>query len=153
MKYVIAIDISLSSSGVAIFSQDGKIKKLLTVETDSKSDTQIRLKKIADEMNKIKKEYSPSVVVLEQGFSRFNISTQQLFRCHGLINYLFWDVEQVYYHSTTVRKVVYGKGNIKKEILRDYILEKYKDIEFRNLDESDAVGVGLCFFKDKGILI
>jgi Holliday junction resolvasome RuvABC endonuclease subunit len=76
MKNIIAIDISLSSSGVAIFSQDGKIKKLLTVETDSKSDTQIRLKKIADEMNEIKKEYKPSVVILEQGFSRFNISTQ-----------------------------------------------------------------------------
>lgn len=153
MQHIIAIDISLSSSGVAIFSQDGKIKKLLTVETDSKSGTQIRLKKIADEMNKIKKEFNPKIVVLEQGFSRFNVSTQQLFRCHGLINYIFWDIEQVYYHSTTIRKVVYGKGNIKKEVLRDFILEKHKDIEFRNLDESDAVGVGLCFFKDRGILI
>ena len=30
MEYIIALDMSLSSSGVAIFSQDGKLQKLIT---------------------------------------------------------------------------------------------------------------------------
>ena len=56
MEYIIALDMSLSSSGVAIFSQDGKLQKLITIETDAKSETQIRLKKIGKELEKIKKE-------------------------------------------------------------------------------------------------
>ena len=56
MEYIIALDMSLSSSGVAIFSQDGKLQKLITIETDAKSETQIRLKKIGRELEKIKKK-------------------------------------------------------------------------------------------------
>jgi len=52
MEYIIALDISLSSSGIAIFSQDGKLQKLITIETDAKSETQIRLKKIGKELDK-----------------------------------------------------------------------------------------------------
>jgi Holliday junction resolvasome RuvABC endonuclease subunit len=152
MEYIYALDLSLSSTGVAIFNQDGKIKKLLTIETDSKSETQIRLKKIGSEFLKIKKEYNPKVIVIESGFTRFNVSTQMLFRVHGLAQYIFSEIEQVYYYPMTIRKVVCGKGNVKKEQMRDFIIKKYGNIKFKNFDESDAFGIGLCWFMDKGIL-
>lgn len=152
MEYVIALDLSLSSTGVAIFNQDGSIKKLVTIETDSKSETQIRLKKIGSELLKIKKEFPSKVVVVESGFTRYNISTQQLFKCHGVAQYIFSDIEQVYYYPMTIRKIVCGKGNVKKEFMRDFILEKYGNIKFRNFDESDAFSIGVCWFIDNGIL-
>ena len=54
---------SLSSSGVAVFSQDGKLQKLITIETDAKSETQIRLKKIGRELEKLRKEYKPMYIL------------------------------------------------------------------------------------------
>ena len=152
MKYVIALDLSLSSTGVAIFREDGTCVKTETIETSTHDETPIRLKRIASKIKSIKKKYQASTIIIEQGFSRFNISTQQLFRVHGLINYLFCDTEQKYYHSTSVRKVVLGKGNAKKEEVRNFILEKYNQISFNSMDESDAFAAGLCFFIEKGIL-
>lgn len=152
MEYIIALDLSLSNSGVAVFSQDGKIKKLLSIATDPSQETPIRLKNIGSKLLKLKKEYKPKVVVIEEGFTRYNISTQQLFKVHGLVNYLFAGTEQIRYYSGTVRKLVTGKGNIKKEEARDYILNKYKNIEFEDLDQSDAFLLGLCYFIDKKII-
>lgn len=152
MNYILALDLSLSCTGCAIFSQDGILQKLISIETDSKSETKIRLKKIADEFIKIKKEYNPKIILIEQGFYRFNISTEQIFRVHGIANYIFWKSKQIYYHSTTIRKIVVGKGNIKKDEVRDFILKQYPNIIFKNYDESDSMAVGLCYFIDEGIL-
>jgi crossover junction endodeoxyribonuclease RuvC len=152
MEYVIALDLSLSSSGVAIFSQDGKLKKLITIETDAKSETQIRLKKIGTELNKIKKEYKPKVVVSEHGFTRFHKSTQLLFMVHGISQYIYSDKEIVYYYPMTIRKIVCGKGNVDKEYVRDFINSKYGNIKFKNYDESDATAIGLAYFIDTGVI-
>lgn len=152
MSYIIALDLSLVSTGVAIFNEDGKCVKLDTIETSAKDETKIRLKVIADRIIKIRKEYRIELVLCEQGFSRYNIATQMLFRVHGLINYLFSDVEQKYYHSTTIRKIIMGKGNAKKIEVQKYINDKYKNLNFKNYDESDSYAVGLAWFIEKGIL-
>lgn len=152
MSYIIALDLSLVSTGVAIFNEDGKCVKLDTIETSAKDETKIRLKIIGDKIIKIKKEYKPILVLVEQGFSRYNVATQMLFRVHGLINYLFADTEQKYYHSTTIRKIVMGKGNAKKIEVQKYINDKYKNLNFKNYDESDSYAVGLCWFIERGIL-
>lgn len=152
MGYIIALDLSLVSTGVAIFNEDGKCVKLDTIETSAKDETKIRLKVIADRIIKIRKEYRIELVLCEQGFSRYNIATQMLFRVHGLINYLFSDVEQKYYHSTTIRKIIMGKGNAKKIEVQKYINDKYKNLNFKNYDESDSYAVGLAWFIEKGIL-
>lgn len=152
MEYIIALDLSLSSTGVSIFNQDGRIQKIITIETDSKSETQFRLKKLGKELLKIKKEFSPIKIIIESGFTRFNISTQMLFRCHGVAQYIFSDIEQIYYYPMTIRKIVCGKGNVDKKTLQNFILNKYKNVKFKNMDESDSFGIGLAYFMDKGIL-
>jgi len=96
-------------------------------------------------------KYTPSIVVIEQGFSLHNTSTQAIFRVHGLANYIFSEYEQIYYPASTVKKVVTGRGNSKKEEVRDAIISKNPNITFNSLDESDAFGVGETFFVKKGI--
>jgi crossover junction endodeoxyribonuclease RuvC len=149
MKYIVGLDLSLSSTGVAIFNQDGKLKKVMTIETSPKLETQIRLKKIGEELLKIKKEYNPTISVLEEGFVRFNTSTKQLYRVHGIAQYIFADIEQKYYFPMTIRKIVCGKGNVDKEYMRNEVLKLFPKIKFKNYDESDAVGIGLAYFMDK----
>lgn len=152
MEYIIALDMSLSSSGVAIFSQDGKLQKLITIETDAKSETQIRLKKIGRELEKLRKEYKPRTVVSEHGFYRFHKSTSLLYMVHGISQYIFADTEIIYYYPMTIRKILCGKGNVDKEYVRDFINKKYPKIKFKNYDESDATAIGLSYFFDKGII-
>ena len=118
----------------------------MTIDTHKEKETKLKLKLIGDDFKKLMKVYPPSVVVIEQGFTRFNASTQAIFRVHGLVNYLFCDYEQIYYPSTTVKKVVGGKGNMSKEELQKSIIEENSRVDFDNYDESDAYAVGLTYF-------
>lgn len=152
MNYIFAFDLSLASTGIAIFSEDGTCEELVTIETNSKDETALRLKKIADKIIKLKKEYTPNLVLIEKGFSRYNTSTQQVFRVHGLVNYLFAGTKQKYYPSSAIRKTVVGIGNVKKKFVRDFISEKYGYLNFKNFDESDAVACGLAWFIEEGII-
>lgn len=148
--YIYALDLSLNSTGVCLFTNDGKFVKALTIDTHSEKETKLKLSIIGAEFINLIKEYPPSIIVIEQGFSLFNASTQALFKVHGLINYLFAPYEQIYYPASTVKKVVGGKGNMTKEEIRDIIFNKYS-IEFKTLDESDAFAVGETYFIKKGI--
>ena len=69
-----------------------------------------------------------------------------LYRVHGLAQYIFYNIEQIYYHATTVRATVMKKGNANKEELRNFILNKYKNLKFDDDDQSDAYALGLCHF-------
>lgn len=148
---VIAFDLSMSNVGYSVFSDDGQFIRTGSIETNGKESTPLRLKCIAKEMKKLKKE-KPTTVVIERGFYRFAGSTQQVFRVHGITNLLFADVEQVEIHATSVRKTVSGHGNMKKEQMEEYVKENYPNFKYKNLDEMDSFVLGMAYFKQKGIL-
>lgn len=151
IKYIYALDLSQNSSGVCIFTNDGKLVKMLTIDTNSEKETKLKLRMIGDEFVKIMKQYPPDIVVIEQGFTLYNPSTQAIFRVHGLINYLFSEQEQVYYPASTVKKIITGKGNSTKEDVAEVLRKKYPKIKFRNYDESDSFAVGETYFIKQGI--
>ncbi len=150
-KYVYSLDLSLNSTGVCIFTNDGQFIKSMTIDTNSEKETKLKLKKIGNEFIRLIKEYTPEIVLIEQGFTLFNTSTQAIFRVHGLVNYLFSQYEQIYYPATTIKKIIGGKGNMKKEEIQEVIYKKYPNVKFKNLDESDAFSIGEAYFIKKGI--
>lgn len=150
-KYVYGLDLSLNSTGVCLFTNDGQFVKALTIDTHSEKETPLKLGIIGKAFLELIEKYPPEIVIIEQGFSLFNASTQMLFRVHGLVNYLFAEYEQIYYPASTVKKVITGKGNVSKEEVRDAILKEHPEIKFKNFDESDAFGVGMTYFTKKGI--
>jgi Holliday junction resolvasome RuvABC endonuclease subunit len=81
------------------------------------------------------------LLILERGFSRYNITTQQLFRVHGIINLLFKDIPQLYYAPTTIKKGICGTGKAKKEEIYKAIKELYPNILCKNDDESDSLAI------------
>jgi Holliday junction resolvasome RuvABC endonuclease subunit len=151
MSYVWGLDLSLSSTGVAIFSDDGGFVTSLTIDTKAEKETKLKLKAIGNKYIELIKLYPPSVIVIEQGFSLHNISTEQIFRVHGITNYLLCEYEQIYYPPATVKKTITGKGNATKEEVQLYIHMEYPNIVFGTLDESDAFGVGKTYFIKEGI--
>ena len=150
-KYIWAFDISLSRTGVSIFSEDGKFIDVFSIDTTKIDSLGGKLKFIGDTILKFKEKYPAKKIVIEQGFTKYNISTQAIFRVNGLVNYLFWDVENVYYAATTIKKCITGRGNAKKEEVREMILKNYPSVRFDNLDQSDSFSVGLCFLKKNGL--
>ncbi len=148
---VISFDLSMSNVGYSIFSDDGLFFMTGSIETNGKDSTPKRLKHIAKEMKKLKKE-NPKTIVIERGFYRFAGSTQQIFRVHGITNLIFADIEQIEIHATSVRKTVFGHGNMKKEQVEEYVKQSYPDFKYNNLDEMDSFVLGLAYFKQKGII-
>jgi Holliday junction resolvasome RuvABC endonuclease subunit len=149
---IICFDLSLSNTGVAIFDADGRCIKLLSIDTQKEKTHPLKLRKIEKTLRSIKKKYKPSVVVIEESFTRFNKSTHAIYKVRGITELIFYDAEQVCYHATTVRKEVLGRGNLKKEDLRNYIVGHYENITFSDYDQSDAFGLGLCYLKKRGVI-
>jgi len=152
MKYIWALDVSMKNTGVSIFTNDGKHCDTFSIETGEKDLHQKRLKYLYDEILKKRKKYKPELVVIEEGFFRFIRSTQVLFRAFGVVQLAFHDVEQTLYQSTTIKKIVAGRGNCGKDDLKDAIHHRYPKIKFKNFDESDSFATGLTYFIKKGIL-
>jgi Holliday junction resolvasome RuvABC endonuclease subunit len=150
-KFVYALDLSLNSTGICIFTNDGRFVEAMTIDTHKETETKFKLKLIGEKFIELIRKYSPELVVIEQGFTLFNKSTQAIFRVHGVANYIFCSYEQIYYPATIVKKTCGGAGNLKKEELREIIRVEYPDIEFKTLDESDAFAIGRTYFIKKGI--
>lgn len=150
-KYLWALDISLSCTGIAIYDL-GTDKFVLvdSIPTDkvkSKKDryhNALKLKHIEEKIINLAIDFPPSLLVMERGFSRFPTSTQVIFRTHGLINYLFHEVNQLYFPPKTIKEAIL-KGNATKKEVREAIEKTYDYIDFKNEDESDAVSIGLCY--------
>jgi len=149
---IIAFDLSLSNTGIAIFDDNGQCKELVSIDTHKEKTHPLKLILIEKIMRSLKRKYKPKIIIIEESFTRFNKSTQAIYKVRGITDLIFYDVEQICYHATSVRKEILGHGNAKKEELQKFILENYKNIEFKNTDESDAFGVGLCYFKKKGVI-
>jgi Holliday junction resolvasome RuvABC endonuclease subunit len=148
-KYIYAFDLSLSCVGITIFGNDAKPVLITSVDTRSEKEHQMKLKIIADFLLDLRKKYEPEKIIVEGGFSRFNASTQAVYKCHGICQYLFSDVPQLFFPPSTIKKIVGGRGNIDKDGLRKIIENKY-NVSFSNMDESDSFAVGLCYFIKMG---
>ena len=151
MNNVFAFDLSISCVGVSIFGNDGHPKWVGHVETKSEKLHQRKLKIIADYMLWLKNEYPPDLTIVEGGFSRFNASTQAIYKVHGIFQYIYYDISQVYYPPSTIKKIVGFRGNMKKDDLRK-IIEQRCDVSFANNDESDSYAVGLTWFISQGLI-
>ena len=148
-QYIYGLDLSMSDTGVTIFDGDKPVF-IGSIATNPKKTHGERLKEIYDFLSFLKDKYTPDVVCIERGFNRFNKSTEVVFRVHGCVNMLFYDVEQIYYSPKEVKSTLVD-GKASKEELENKILELYPDVKFRNNDESDSFAIVLThLYKEKG---
>ena len=150
-KYIYGLDLSMSCTGVSIFDKDGNIQFICNIPTKDKDTHGKRLKVIADKFLELKEKYPPDKIIIERAFSRFNTATAVLYRVHGLVSYLFWDVEQIYYTPKTIKMNIL-KGNATKKQIQQTINSVYPNIVFNCEDESDSFSVGINYFIEHNIL-
>lgn len=142
----------MENTGVTIFDlHTYKPIHISSIPTNKKHTHGKRLYIIAQELISLKDKYPPSVIAIERGFSRFNTSTQVIYRVHGLINYLFHDIEQVYYPPKKIKEAIV-KGDASKKMVREMIESKYPDVNFDDEDQSDSFAIGLCYMIENKLI-
>lgn len=147
-KFLYGLDISLTCTGVVIYDLEKRdfvfIGSFNTEKIKKKKDryhNALKLKEKGEWLVQLMEQYPPYFVSIERGFSQWNNATQNIFRAHGIVNYLFWDTPMVYYPPKLVKeRLVHGSAT--KEDLANCIKAKYNYI-FSNEDESDAFAVAL----------
>jgi len=145
-KYIWSFDLSLSNTGFCIWDLDGNPLHVFSVKTTDKQSHPNRLRTIGNFILGKKEAFPTELIVIESGFTKFNKSTQALFKVLGVIQYLFYDCKQIFYASTTIKKAVCGYGKATKDQVAYIILQEYPNLQINNDDESDAVAIGVCHF-------
>ena len=141
-KYLYGLDLSMSETGIAIFNIDTyEPIHITSIKTNAKDEYSDRLHMQREYMKDLIDRYPPYEVAIEKGFTAHNVSTQVIYRIHGVAQELFHECPQFYYAPTTVKKLISGNGRSSKEVVQASILKRYPAIEFDNEDQSDAVGV------------
>ena len=151
-EYIIALDLSLLNTGYTICDNNFKVAKIGSIPTNAKDSIDERLDVIWEKLWELREMYPPCIVLIERGFTKFNIATQQLYRVQGIANLVFKSVKQVYYSPTTIKKTITGSGKSKKEDVQAKIIELYPNIKFNNKDESDSFALLVYYvhYKRKG---
>lgn len=148
-EVVLALDISLNSTGWAVVTCDNGQARLLDfgeIPTDTKATHGERLRVIRNELLKLSGRFPVTTVVKEAGFSRFPKETQALFKAHGVTEEMFADFGVKEYAPSTIKKIIAGNGRAKKkevEIGARKILSLDASVQFNTDDASDAVAVAL----------
>lgn len=149
-EYIMALDTSLSNTGIAIFNTKKEPILITSIMTDSSESFSIRLHTIADGILNIAEKYSVKSVIAEKGFFRYVKSSNTLNRLLGAIIYVLEEYDIEFIASSSIKKCLTGRGNANKQEVQDAILRIYPDIIFENFDESDAVGVMISYFEGCG---
>ena len=134
----------MTCTGVCVFDLGTQQPVFIgSIKTKPKETHGERLNAIRNYMRDIINTYKPYEVAIEKGFTMHNTSTQVIYRVHGITNELFYEYPQFYYAPTTVKKLVGHHGKAKKDVVQQFVLKAYPNINFKNEDESDAVGVAI----------
>lgn len=146
-NYLIALDLSLNSTGVAVFS-GSSLTKSMTIKPNKKYSEHEKIIFIGEELTKIRDKFPAMEVAIEKGFFRFIKASEKLNKVHGLAMWIFKNSTLTMLNPTTVKKQLTGTGKASKEELRDLLMNKY-GCSFSSLDESDACAVGTVHVGNK----
>jgi len=148
-EYYVGLDMSLTSTGIAILSSN-KIELTYNIVTNnSQFDSRIaRLKFIVDDVFRVLSDYPSenTVVTIEHYAMHLFNSAYNLAELGGILRYLLYLKGYTYIEAppTTIKKFVTNKGNAKKEDVKLALYKNYGvDFEGEVNDISDSFAVAI----------
>lgn len=159
-KLVLSCDLSLTCPAFAILEVDTNTSTITVIEvshvkTVSKQPLGQRLFAIVIHLRNILDRFAITDVVMEKGFNKFAVATAQLQRVVGVVVLTLYRKDLAVFAEispTSVKKEITGNGKASKEELADALVMYVGPIDYKTNDESDAVGVGIAYAKQKGWL-
>ena len=156
---ILGLDLSLSSCGWSMITNEEHIIACDKICTDSKKNTEFeRIQIVVNEIKDLIEEHSIDIVVAEDQFFSKNPKTGlTLSKLMGAVIYVCMELEVPFnlLSPTQARKILTGDGKMKKEQMANYIRENYIDLgEFidrnciaKNSDKYDALVISLAWNK------
>lgn len=155
-KWTYFIDASTKRTGITLLRDDEK--KILITDIDfskakipnnlSRIEVQIvKFNYIKEKLDLFIKKYPPDKRIYMEGIfvkSAFLNSSEVLLKFHGFLILYFIKHDIKYIPPKTIKKVVTGNGNAKKEEVKKKLEENYK-LRFNNLDQSDSFALFICY--------
>jgi crossover junction endodeoxyribonuclease RuvC len=154
MIRIIGIDPGTAKIGFGVIDYEEQTKDVTLIKygliTLKESFSYAKIKKIYDVMVDLNEEFQPNFVAIENQFLGRNVQTL-LKLTHAktamMLAFLNYNEKIIIeeYPPATVKLTITGKGNATKEELEEVINRILKtEIDNKNLDVSDALGVALC---------
>lgn len=91
---------------------------------------------------------SPTLIVRERSFSKFNRETHIIQKVEGLTDVLLWSaLKKTFYEisPSEVKKQVTGDGRAEKQLVAESLPKYIGEQKYNNDDESDACAVAIAF--------
>jgi crossover junction endodeoxyribonuclease RuvC len=152
IQLVIGLDLSLTSTGIAVYNIIDDNIFTLAVSTSSKDIYMARYSKILKVIKDIDHFLLPVSLFFIEGYSlgSFGKSSamSNLIELGGIIKYDLASRGRSYISvpPTTLKKFITGKGNSKKEDIKLALYKKYGQ-EFKTSDEADAFSLAIMGIK------
>lgn len=151
-QFIIGLDLSLTSTGIGVYSFLEDTVSTETVKTTNKCSYMERYKFILDRLQEIDHFLLPSSIYFIEGYSFGSFgkssSMSNIIELSGIIKYdLTWrGRDYIDVPPTILKKFITGKGNAKKEDIKLALYKKYQK-EFKNSDEADAYALTMFGLK------
>lgn len=170
--HLYGLDISLKNTGVAIYDLESKqfvyigsfntegIKA--TKQYKNFDATSVKLNQLRDWFKELTEIYRPYYASIEQMVKvdrkidgkniGININeVKGIAKATGVIQEVLWNVPTSFYYPSEAKATII-RGNASKEVVKGAILKRFPDLEFNNLDESDATALALTQLINVGII-
>jgi crossover junction endodeoxyribonuclease RuvC len=148
---IVGIDCGTERTGFGVIDSDGRSHQFITagvIRTRTADALSWRLKKIADDLQKIITEYSPHAVAVEEVFYSVNAkSALKLAHVRGvaLLQAAHAGLAVSEYSALEVKMSVVGYGRAEKSQVQMMVQSLLRiSNEFPSFDASDALAVAIC---------
>ena len=151
-ELIIGLDISLTSTGMGIYSISEGTLTTESIKTNNKSPYMERYRTILDRIKEIDHFIVSGSIFFIEGYSFGSFgkssSMSNIIELSGIIKYDLTIRERTYVDvpPTILKKFITGKGNAKKEDIKLALYKKYQK-EFKNSDEADAYALTMFGLK------
>lgn len=161
MKYILAVDPSLTSTGYSVLTEDKQIREIHRIASTTKDGTENqRIHNILSELDRMVKYYNITEIAIEDGFTGPNKKgSLSLAKLRGAIVGYFGMKGCIVDESEpkTTRVNMGLKGNASKEEVAEYIINLYPELisiigpysdknnKSKTSDMYDSVCIGLAY--------
>ena len=151
---ILGIDPGLTKTGFGILDVQNENLKVIDygiIKPKVKDKLEKRLLTIFEDITEIIKEYSPTIICIEEVFYGKNFKSALLLgqaRGAAMVSAASRNISIFEYSAKKIKQSVTGNGNAKKEQVRFMVTSilnmKNNDI---GLDASDALAIAICHFQ------
>lgn len=154
-NYILCLDVSLNSTGYAIFDYKNNLQKYGTISTSHipLRNPEVYSEKVLhvfNELRKLQKEYDINLILIERSFVQFNKATKAIQRVFGVIDLLFNKTEMILISPISTKKVLCNNTKANKQDMVNEINFNYNlDLKLEDNDIADAMALAFYYFNQK----